>query len=556
MHLLTQFRALHASSVDFPQHVSKKTLSRLYLTLPILLIGWSCPATANNATDEETAKESAIVTQETSADVLKTTLGSVHGVHEQGVAHFRGIPYAQPPIGELRFRPPEKFGGWDEPRDATEFPNRCIQQPDSGIFGQQPAGKLDEDCLYLNVVTPNVEGSHRPVLFWIHGGGFTQGSANGYDGSILAREGDVVVVTINYRLGALGFLNIDELGPEYEGSANNGIRDQVLALNWVRDNIADYGGNPDNVTIFGESAGGASILTLLATPSADGLYHKAIAHSPGTTETPPDDHLTVLEEHFNAEGETLLTKLKSMPASELLAMQGELPSIGSAIDGVVVTRSPDEAIVDRGSNGVPLIAGTNRDEGTLFSAIFKLFAPTEELPIEGMARAVTAGADPQPFLAALRTEYPQADEMTILERVFDAMFLKAAQGSAQHASETGVGGWLYRFDYATTKPVLGQDVGATHAAEIPFTFNRFDSTSISPIFGYDRNDQTAKELARQWSETIIAFAKTGDPNGAGLPEWPQYDANTRATLVLDANPRIEHDLNRNLRELWEGKATP
>lgn len=539
-----------ARNVAFPTprlHVSFASFLRLALTLTINLL---CIYVASSELAEESSTESAIPDNEPHSIILSTQTADIKGLRQNDILHFRGVPYAQPPIGELRFMAPRKPEGSANLLDATQFPNRCVQAP-GGIFGQV-TGTPSEDCLYLNIVTPSTEGSHRPVMFWIHGGGFTQGSANEYDGSMLATQGDVVVVTINYRLGLLGFLNLSSFGDEYEGSANNGMRDQVLALEWVRDNIADFGGNPENVTIFGESAGGASVLTLLATPSADGLYHKAIAHSPGTTETPPADHETGLLEQLNVEKDLVLEKLNSMSTVELQTLQEALSDFGSAIDGVVVTRSPSEAIRDRGARGVPLIAGTNRDEGTFFTALFKMFAPNAAADlVDGIARAVTAGADPQPFLDALRAEYPSADDMEILERTFDAMFFKAALGSATQATLAGKGGWLYRFDYPTTKPVFGQNVGATHAAEIPFTFNRFNSTDPGTLIGYDLDDTVALDLAQRWSDTLIAFAKTGNPNGAGLPNWPNYDSKNRDTMVLDATPRIEQDLNRNLRKLLD-----
>ena len=528
-------------------HVLYTSLFRL---VSILAISLSSIYVASTELAEESSTERAIPDNELHSIIVSTQFGDVKGLRQNDVMHFRGLPYAQPPTGDLRFSAPQRPEPSSELIDATQFPNRCVQAP-SGIFGQA-IGTTSEDCLYLNIVTPNTDGSDRPVMFWIHGGGFTQGSANGYDGTMLAIQGDVVVVTINYRLGILGFLDLSPFGDDYAGTANNGMRDQVLALEWVRDNIADFGGNPKNVTIFGESAGGASVLTLLATPTADGLFHKAIAHSPGTTETPPANHVDGLLEHLDTTKDLVVDKLNGMSAEELFALQELLSDFGAAIDGTIVTRSPNEAIRDRGAQGVPLIAGTNRDEGTFFSALFALFAPNAAAEfLDGMARAVTAGADPQPFIDALRAENPSADDMKILERIFDAMFLKAALGSATQATLAGNGGWLYRFDYATTKPVFGRSVGATHAAEIPFTFNRFNSPDPGELIGYDGKDPIARELAQRWSDTLIAFVRTGDPNGAGLPTWPHYDSESRATMVLDAMPRIDHDLNRDLRELWE-----
>ena len=478
-----------------------------------------------------------------------TRLGEIRGVRSAGVLHFRGIRYAQPPVGERRFLAPLASPPWTGLRDATQFPNRCTQ-PEMGVVAE-PGQPTSEDCLFLNIVTPAVAGAHRRVLFWIHGGGFTAGSANEYDGSMLAAQGDVVVVAINYRLGLFGFLDLEPLGDEFAGSASNGLRDQVLALEWVRDNIADYGGDPGNVTIFGESAGGHSVHALLATPDADGLYHKAIAHSPGTVNTPPADLVTPMTAELGVPPSRLVDSLRAMSADELLAVQGKVPGVGAGIDGTVVTRSTDDAIIERGTRGVPLIAGTNRDEGTFFTALYAMFDPGFQPPNQELARAVTAGADPSRYIDALKARHPDADAMEIHERIWDAMFLKAATGSAERATAAGVGGWLYRFDLPTTVDFLGRDVGATHGAEIPFTFNRFNSDDPGSMIFYDPEDPVVRSLSQRWSDTVIAFARTGEPNGAGLPHWPRYDVESRQTLVLDAKARVERDPNRAERELWE-----
>ena len=222
---------------------------------------------------------------------------------------------------------------------------------------------------------------------------------------------------------------------------------------------------------------------------------------------------------------------------------------GAGIDGTVVTRSTNEAIVERGARGVPLIAGTNRDEGTFFTALYAMFDPNFQAPNQELARAVTAGSDPSPYIDALKAQHPDADAMEIREHIWGAMFLKAAPGSTERATAAGPGGWLYRFDLPTTVKFLGREVGATHAAEVPFTFNRFNSDDPGSIVFYDPEDPIVRDLSQRWSDTVIAFARTGEPNGAGLPHWPRYDAEGRQTLALDANTRIERDPNRAEREL-------
>jgi len=484
--------------------------------------------------------------------IIDTRLGKVEGISTGSFLAFRGIRYAEAPTGNRRFLPAIPVSPWKDAFRATDFPNRAVQPPSAEIFGPAPPGETDEDCLSLNITTLSVEGSHRPVLFWIHGGGFTTGSANEYNGSILAIQGDVVVVTINYRLGLLGFLDLSTFGDEYAGSASNGIRDQILALEWVRDNIEDYGGDPGNVTIFGESAGGASVHALLAAPSADGLYHKAIAHSAGTSNTPPADLVPLLARRLEIERDELLDKLKNMSAEEILKTQMAIGAGGGGnIDGTVITRSTNEAILERGLDGVPLIAGTNRDEGTLFTAIMPdsdTFEPMGRM----LARSITSGDDPKPYIEALKAAYPEESAKDIYERIWVDMFRRACTESAERATAAGSGGWLYRFDLPSTFSHGGVKLGATHAAEIAFTFNIYSDPDAPGLPFYDRNDSVVRELAKGWSNTIIAFARTGDPNGAGLPEWPKYSADDRQCLILDDHPRIERDPDEKHRKLWEG----
>ena len=482
---------------------------------------------------------------------IETRLGKITGTHDNGVVQFQGVRYGQAPTAELRFMPPLAAKRWSGTFDATSQRSRCAQ-PAGGLVAD--ASDADEDCLFLTIATPAADGEARPVLFWIHGGAFTQGSANDYDGTILAAQGNVVVVTINYRLGLLGFADLSSLGKDFVGSASNGFRDQILALEWVRDNISSFGGDPSNVTIFGESAGGHSVHALLAAPAADGLYHKAIAHSPGTTNMPSQDQVAAISASLGAAGGELIAKLRSLPVDEILQLQQTVQPDGGRIDGTVITRGTNEAILARGAAGVPLIAGTNLDEGTLFTAllpemIWKLIGP-------GIATAITAGADPEPYMEALKAAHPEDTDKQYNERIWTDMFRHAAIGSSQRATEAGPGGWLYRFDLPSTVPFNGHMVGATHAAEIAFTFNSFAGGS-SPFNLYDGEDPVVRDLALRWSNTIIAFARTGDPNGAGLPHWPKYSSSNRQTLVLDAEPRAEKDLDRDQRKLWESVgATP
>lgn len=476
---------------------------------------------------------------------LDTGLGSITGLRRNGVMQFLGIRYAKAPVGDLRFMPPVAAGGWAGTLDATTYGNWCPQQGGLADAIGTADRPMSEDCLVLNVVTPAQDGEARPVLFWIHGGGHQEGSANDYDGSRLAAQGDVVVVTINYRLGLLGYAGLSSLGEQYAGAESNGYRDQILALEWVRDHIADYGGDPGNVTIFGESAGGHSVLAMLASPSADGLYHKAIAHSPGDIAIPSEDKVPALAEALGVSRDALGATLRDLPVGKLLELR-ELGMTAGTIDGVVVTRSKNEAIVGRGMSGVPLIAGSNRDEGTLFSVLVP--ESLHAAMTTGAADMVTGGGDAERYLAAMTSAHPE-DASARFEQIWADAFLAVSLSAAQRATAAGPGGWLYRFDMESTVPFLGSRLGATHAAEITFTFNTVGDDSLLNL--YDGDDPDVRRLAEQWSNTIIAFARTGTPNGAGLPEWPRYSADDRRTLVLDTTCRIEPNLQRERLDLWE-----
>ena len=480
---------------------------------------------------------------------VSTRLGPVRGSREGPVSVFRGLPYGAPPVGTGRFGAPRPAPRWAGTFDATGPHRRAWQPPPPAILGSPPLGEMSEDCLCLTVTTPAPDVGRRPVLFWIHGGAFTMGSASEYDATVLAAQGDVVVVTINYRLGVFGFLDLSAFGERYATSANNGLLDQIAALEWVRDNIDDYGGDPDNVTIFGESAGGLSVLSLLAAPGADGLYHRAIAHSPGLAPiAPPVAHLDALSTIFDATDGGLLERLVEAEPASLIEAQKQLTILsGGRVDGVVVTRSTVDAITERGRAGVPLIAGSNHDEGTLFSSLRATDADPAELT--DTARRVVGGGDPTGLLDGLERLHPDDDPRTHYEQLWTDFFRRAAVEAAGAAAAHAPGGWLYRFDLPET--VLGGALGATHGSEIAFTFN----TLGRGISFHDPGDAGAAALAEAWSGTVLAFARTGDPNGAGLPDWPRYDNERRPCLVLDWESFVVEDPDRDHRQLWDAAAS-
>ena len=460
---------------------------------------------------------------------IETKLGPVEGIDGGNVQTFRGIPYAEPPVGDRRWRSAEPKAPWAH-LDATQYANRCFQTPYHEVLsGFDLHGEESEDCLYLNIYTPDTEGT-RPVMFWIHGGAYIQGSANEYDGAKLATENDVVVVAINYRLGIFGFLDLSSFGEAYAGTASLGISDQIAALEWVKTNIADYGGDPDCVTIFGESAGGGSVLGLLGAPAAQGLFHRAAALSPGEVMHPPQDNIERLAAHQDVAREALLEHLLTLPGEVLKDLQVRGVFAASiAVDGKVIVQGTVPALRS-GAVNVPLIIGSCRDEGTLFTPIV---AP-EHHEFVAFAWAATAGnGNPKHYLAKRDELMPDADATTRVERAWTDMFRGSVVRVGQAATEGGVGGWVYNFAVPTNHAM-----GITHGSDVPFVFNELTEGGL---LVHDADDERNVAVANLWSSALARFARTGDPNGGGLPSWPCYDAVSRSCLVIDHDPHVEDD---------------
>jgi len=483
----------------------------------------------------------------TSASTIATRLGKVRGLDDGRVKSFLGLRYAEPPTGDRRFKPPVMVSSWDGMVDATRFPNRAMQADKSSPVKNPVAGALSEDCLFLNIVTPSTKGKRRPVLFWIHGGAFVTGSANEYDGSVLAGQGDVVVVTVNFRLGPFGFLDLSALGSDYQNSISNGILDLILALQWVQENIEDYGGDPGNVTIFGESSGGSLVLSLLGAPAADRLYHKAIAHSATCAFRLPTDRSEKIARRMGVDRSNYSDELLSMPAPDIVDLNLHC---GVTVDGQVITRSTFDAIRDRGNNGVPLITGTNLREGTLYTQGED--AAQDHYPSfnKGLATEMLLGGDPQDYLAALAKAYPNVSPGIFHEMIWTDMFRRICSEAAAASSLAGPGAWLYRFDLPGNLPEVSH-LGATHSSEMAFTFNTFANPDTHACITYhDRDDPVVRKVAKAWSDTVIRFAKTGQPNGGELPNWPVYETGERNCLIINDDFRIESDPDQLHRSLW------
>ena len=488
-----------------------------------------------------------------------TPLGRVTGVDLDGVERYAGIRYAKPPVGDRRFRAPEPVEPWDGTYGATDFgPSAPQPPPMPGSFLAEGELRTDEDCLFLNVYTPRADGGRRPVMVWIHGGAYTIGSGDMYDGSRLARRGDVVVVTLNYRLGVLGWLALDHLDPGLAGSGNNGIRDQIEALRWVRDNISAFGGDPGNVTIFGESAGGGSIGALLGAPDADGLYHKAIIQSGPVAIAPahkPELLTDALLEALGApagglaafrqadpaqlvEAQTAIGALERFGRDRDHAVDGSGGGLRPSVDGVVVHASPIEVVTARADENVPLLIGTNLDEGTLFS----LLLPTDVTDDELVAALPESVTDRQ----AIADGYAgrTTGRRLIVDLMTDTVFLVPSLRLADAQAATGAPVWTYLFTWPT--PVFGGLLGATHALELPFVWDLIDEPAWRAFVGED----PPRALVTAMQDAWLAFARTGDPNVAGAVPWPRYDLATRPTLELGEVVRLVNDPSKERRELW------
>ena len=437
-------------------------------------------------------------------------------------------------------------GSWSGVLEATRFPNRAMQVDKAGILGQKIYGGLSEDCLFLNIYSPVDRGVDlRPVMVWIHGGGFRGGSANEYDGSVLAPQGNVVVVTLNFRVGAFGHLDLSGFGQGFEGSASNGFKDMILALKWIQKNIEDYGGDPANVTIFGESSGGSSVLGLLGAPAADGLYHKAIAHSATAAYREPEDQASKVAERLNLDVDECLDHLLAMSGEEIVTLG--LPA-AIKVDGSVITRSTERAIKERGAAGVPLIAGSNAREGTLYTEARDEAQDHYPWLNDYLATDMLYGRNPHNYQMALREKYPDASEGKIHEMIWTDMFRKICMEVSQLSALDGPGGWFYRFDLAPTLPET-KHFGPTHSSEMAFTFNAFGNPDTHARIYHDRKDPLVRDLATKWSNTLIQFARTGEPSGAGLPDWPMY-GQSRPCLILDVASYIAPDPDEEHRSLW------
>jgi para-nitrobenzyl esterase len=421
-----------------------------------------------------------------------------------------------------------------------------------------------EDCLFLNLWTPGTTGK-RPVMVWLHGGGFAYGSGSWpvYDGHNLAKKGDVVVVTVNHRLNVFGYLYLGELaggpGKAYESSGNAGMLDLVAALEWVRDNAARFGGDPGNVTIFGESGGGAKVSTLMAMPAAKGLFHKAIVESGPGLRSVPKDGATVLAKAVLDElgvAATDTRALAAVPTEKVLAAAfaanekigaaalGPNQRLAPVVDGAALARHPFDPDAPALSSSIPLLIGWTKDEMTLFNASEPWWGKLTEDELVTSVNELAGGPDRgAALLAALRNARPGYSPTYLRSSAITAsrMFFGSVQLAERKAAQNAAPVWVYELVWET--PIANGVLKSPHTLEIPFVFANAEKAAVLVGTG-----EAPKALERQMSDAWLAFARTGDPNTEELPEWPRYDAKRRATMVFDVTSRVVDDPDRAIRE--------
>jgi len=469
---------------------------------------------------------------------------------------FRGIPYAAPPVGDLRWRPPAPPAAWKGLRDATRFGPVCPQLPRTGLY-RAASGPQSEDCLTLNVWAPAASPRQPlPVLFWIHGGGHVMGAGSmpHYDGRVLAGHG-AIVVTINYRLGPFGFLVHPLLAAEAKKergravSGNLGLLDTIAALRWVKQNVASFGGDPARVTIFGESAGAASVGCLMVSPLTEGLFQRAIAESGGVGGIAGRDALAqgrrLVEALGVSQAKDPLAALRAVPAEKILAAAHPVAAAiqrkdrwGPVVDGWVLPDDPAKLWAAGRQHDVPFLVGTTADDGGIFADQVPVKRP---LGYRLLVKKIY-GADADAVLALFPPARGAKLKQTMRDLLTASVFESAARAMARAMEKVPSKAWRYRF--SRVSPVAASlGVGAAHGFEIPYVFG-----TGTPVFLAREEDRhVADAMQRMW----VHFAATGDPNVEGLPAWPAYESRTDPLLDFGTTIEVRRGLHREALDLFD-----
>jgi para-nitrobenzyl esterase len=541
----------------------------LLLATPALAFAGASPGTSGDG-----APRNNDVVAKAGTAVVETGTGKIAGYMGRGIYTFKGIPYGATTEGANRFLPPQKPKPWTGVRGCHAYGFVCPQDARTGWLNDEEAFMFDwndgaqgEDCLRVNVWTPGLDGKKRPVMVWLHGGGFTAGSGQelpSYDGENLARRGDVVVVTLNHRLNILGYLDLSKYGEKYAQSANVGMLDIVAALEWVRDNIVAFGGDPGRVLIFGQSGGGAKVGTLMGMPAAKGLFHRAVVESGSfpLSNTPDKSQkladLILKELGLDASSVDLLQTLpyaELSRASEAVMrimnqpMDWSFPDVrkvtatlhfSPVIDGKILPEPLFNQKAPLISADVPMIIGTTLNEfGTGMN-----HPEYEEMTDSDVAARVEAvyPAHGKQIVAAFRQRTPQAKPYDLLSRIISAPVRQGAiNQAAAKAALNRAPAYLYWFTWQT--PVFDGRPGAYHCAEISFVFSNTDRCATMTGGGAD-----ARALSTRMTDAWVQFARTGDPNHAGIPHWEPFSSQTIPTMVFDNDLRLLLDPDANERK--------
>jgi para-nitrobenzyl esterase len=554
-----------------PQTVGRRAMIKSAMVMAggaaasLLQSGCETRQKESNATS---SNQASIIASDSNA-IVETTAGKVRGFTRNGINTFKGIPYAAPTGGAARFLPPAKPAPWTGVRSAMWYGPTCPQVPRAGWLNDENAflfqwddGQPGEDCLRANVWSPGLnDGMKRPVMVWFHGGGFTAGSGQeqpAYNGENLSRRGDVVVVSLNHRLGVLGYLNLAAYGGQYASSANAGMLDLVAALEWVRDNIANFGGDPGNVLIFGQSGGGAKVSNMMVMPTAKGLFHKAVVQSGSGIRAGVPENSEKLTAAVLAElglGKSQIGKLHELPVGTLIGAMvaankklGEAPrdprgaitnraGWGPMLDGVIIPSHPFDPKAPAISAGIPMLIGTVLNESST-----SMSDPQAELLTEAeMKEALTKiyGEKTGQILEAARKVYPNAKPVelqSLIMRPRNGAILQATRKTEQGAAPA----YMYLFAWKT--PILEGRPRAFHCSEIPFVFYNSDVSAFATGGGPE-----PQELAARVSDAWINFARKGDPNHPGLPAWPVFSPDKGPVMVFDKTCEVKNDPDRELR---------
>ncbi|MFD9030165.1 carboxylesterase/lipase family protein [Streptomyces sp. NPDC059567] len=496
-----------------------------------------------------------------SSPVVELPAGRLRGGTEGGLAVFKGVPYAAPPVGALRWRPAQPHPGWQGTRDATAFGPSAPQPYREGgdqVLGTHGSPPFDEDCLTLNVWTPGADGAKRPVMVWIHGGGFISGSGSmpNYSGETFSRDGDLVVVTVNYRLGPLGYLYFGEDG----AGGNFWLSDQLAALHWVRDNIAAFGGDPDDITVAGQSGGALSVAALAgARPKGRPLFRRAILQSPplGLKIPTRAESLQRTAAYLDILGAENVAELRAAPWPRLIAATFEMfgrtgrwgywstPFL-PVLDGVTLDRDPADLLLSGAGTDIDVLIGWTREEANFAFALSGPYAAATREQVIARARDTFGSRAEQAYIAYAEARPGARPVDVLMDLVTDDLFRMPALALAEQRAARGRPVWAYQFNLPT--PAHGGQLAAAHCLELPFVFNNFDKWSQAPFLA-GLAPRIRDGLAETMHASWISFIRTGDPNHHPMPQWDRYDRESRTTMALDSVTTAVGDLAGYWRRL-------